>query len=79
MNRTVTTEEMIRYVTLRERSPEAIRFVARMNGMIAKDETLRRQVAALEALYDEINLAPTEERRAFLQEAEALSARLQQR
>lgn len=69
MKHTLTAEEMIDYITLNQKTPETIRRVAAINAMLAEDEALRRRMAALEAIYDRIALAPTEERRAFLMEA----------
>ena len=69
MKHTLTAEEMIDYITLNQKTPETVRRVAAINAMLAEDEALRRRMAALEAIYDQIALAPTEERRAFLMEA----------
>ena len=69
MKHTLTAEEMIDYITLNKKTPETVRRIAAINAMLAEDAELRRRMAALEALYDQIALAPTEERRAFLMQA----------
>ena len=69
MKTTLTAEEMIEYITLNKKTPETVRRVAVINAMLAQDESLRRRMAALEALYDRLSLAPTEERIAFLMQA----------
>ena len=69
MEQSLTIEEMIRYVTLREKTPESVRFVVRVNGMMATDEALRRKIGALEALYETLTQAPCEEREALLWES----------
>ncbi len=66
MNRTLTPEEMIDYITLTEKTPETIRFVARVNAILAQDEELRRRIAALEAVYDTLTLPPTVARNLLL-------------
>ena len=72
MKHNLTAEEMIDYITLTKKTPQTIRRIAAVNAMLAEDEALRRRMAALEALYDQVALAPTEERRAFLMEAARL-------
>lgn len=79
MKQTLTTEEMIEYITLHERTPETVRRVAQINTLLARDEDLRRRMAALEALYDSITLSPTEDRKAFLLQAAAQKEGLQER
>lgn len=79
MKRTLTAEEMIDYITLNKVTPETVRRVAAINALLAEDEALRRRMAALEALYDQIAYAPTEERRAFLLEAARNDRKEQQR
>ncbi len=63
----LTPQEMIEYVTLTEKSPEAIRFVARVNGLMAADPILQAKIQALEAVYDALSLPPDAAREALWQ------------
>ncbi len=63
----LTPREMIEYVTLTEKSPEAIRFVARVNGLMAADPILQAKIQALEAVYDALSLPPDAAREALWQ------------
>lgn len=66
MKQTLTTEEMIEYITMNKRTPDTVRRVAQINAMLAEDDSLRCRMEALEQLYDAIALAPIEDRKAFL-------------
>ncbi len=66
---TLTPEEMIEYVTLTEKSPAAVRFVARVNTLMAADPALRAKIEALETVYDALSLPPDAAREALWQEA----------
>ena len=41
----LTTEEILQYITLNTVTPESVRFVARVNALMAEDEGLRRRIA----------------------------------
>ncbi len=71
---TLTPREMIDYVTLTDTSPEAILFVARVNGMMAEHPELRAKIEALEAVYDALTLPPDAAREVLWQAAEQENA-----
>lgn len=54
----LTTEEILQYITLNTATPESVRFVARVNALMAEDEGLRRRIEALEEIYDSMTLPP---------------------
>ena len=54
----LTTEEILQYITLNTVTPESVRFVARVNALMAEDEGLRRRIEALEEIYDSLTLPP---------------------
>lgn len=70
MRETMTNEEIIDYITLKERTPENLRRIVAMNRLMAQDPDLRRRVETLEAVYDALALPRTQERLAFLQSQE---------
>ena len=70
MRETMTNEEIIDYITLKERTPENLRRIVAMNRLMAQDPDLRRRVETLEAIYDTLALPRTQERLAFLQSQE---------
>lgn len=70
MRETMTNEEIIDYITLKERTPENLRRIVAMNRLMAQDPDLRRRVETLEAIYDALALPRTQERLAFLQSQE---------
>ena len=70
MRETMTNEEIIDYITLKERTPENLRRIVAMNRLMAQDPDLRRRVETLEAIYDVLALPRTQERLAFLQSQE---------
>ena len=70
MRETMTNEEIIDYITLKERTPENLRRIVAMNRLMAQDPDLRRRVEALEAIYGALALPRTQERLAFLQSQE---------
>ena len=70
MRETMTNEEIIDYITLKERTPENLRRIVAMNRLMAQDPDLRRRVETLEAIYDALALPCTQERLAFLQSQE---------
>lgn len=70
MRETITNEEIIDYITLKERTPENLRRIVAMNRLMAQDPDLRRRVETLEAIYDALALPRTQERLAFLQSQE---------
>lgn len=70
MRETMTNEEIIDYITLKERTPENLRRIVAMNRLMAQDPDLRRRVETLEAIYDALALPRTQEHLAFLQSQE---------
>lgn len=70
MRETMTNEEIIDYITLKERTPENLRRIVAMNRLMAQNPDLRRRVETLEAIYDALALPRTQERLAFLQSQE---------
>ncbi len=54
----LSTEEILQYITLNTATPESIRFAARVNALMAEDDGLRRQIEALEEIYDSLTLPP---------------------
>ena len=69
MKQTLTAEEMINYILISDRTPENIREVVRINGILAENEELSRQMTALEILYNQLLGAPAEDFRSLLTEA----------
>jgi len=69
MKHRLTAEEMIDYILIKDRSPETVRQVVRVNAILAEDEDLSRQMTALEIIYNQLLGAPVDDFRELLAKA----------